>query len=241
MSEGLVTLSDGARVWTSRSGSGVPTVVLNGGPGMADYLAPVSDLLGDVCETLRFEARGCGRSAPHGPYRLRRFVADIDELRALTGVDRWLVIGHSWGVDLALAYALAHPRQLVGLVGIAGGRIMDDRAWSAVYHAGRHREAPAPSAAPPNPQVNRALNHDWRTFCRRAGLLAELAGLVVPALFVHGAGDIRPSWPTRQLAALLPNGQFVDVAEADHYPWQGNPNAVRAAVLPFVTRVGAET
>jgi proline iminopeptidase len=63
MSEGLVTLSDGARVWTSRSGSGVPTVLLNGGPGMADYLAPVSDLLGDVCETLRFEARGCGRSA----------------------------------------------------------------------------------------------------------------------------------------------------------------------------------
>jgi proline iminopeptidase len=239
MGEALLTMSDGARIWTHRSGRGVPTVLLNGGPGMADYLGPVAELLGDVCAALRFEARGCGRSAPHGPYRLRRFVADVDELRARTGVDRWLVIGHSWGVDLALAYALTHPRRLLGLVGIAGGRVMDDRAWSAVYHAGRHREAPAPAAAPPNVQVNRALNQDWRTFCRRAGLLAELARLDMPSLFVHGAQDIRPSWPTRQLAALMPDARFVEIAEADHYLWRGNPAALRAAIMPFVAGIGA--
>jgi proline iminopeptidase len=234
MQEAWETLTDGARLWTCRTGRGVPTVLLGGGPGLADYLGPLAELLGDVCASQRFEPRGCGRSDRHGPYRLRRFVADIDELRMRSGSDAQLVIGHSWGADLALAYALTYPQRVLGLIGISGGRLVDDRSWSRIYHARRDREAAVPTGSPPNPEVNRALNGEWRAYCRRDELLGELSRLQTPALFLYGSDDIRPAWPTRQLGWLLPRGRFVEIVAADHYPWRGNGRAVKAAVAAFV-------
>jgi proline iminopeptidase len=43
-------------------------------------------------------------------------VADIERLRALMGVERWLVFGGSWGSTLALAYAQTHPARVSGLI-----------------------------------------------------------------------------------------------------------------------------
>jgi proline iminopeptidase len=43
-------------------------------------------------------------------------VADIEHLRTLLGIERWLVFGGSWGSTLALDYAATHPRRCTGLV-----------------------------------------------------------------------------------------------------------------------------
>jgi proline iminopeptidase len=37
-------------------------------------------------------------------------------LRQLHGVERWTVLGISWGTTLGLAYAQAHPRRVDALV-----------------------------------------------------------------------------------------------------------------------------
>jgi pimeloyl-ACP methyl ester carboxylesterase len=37
-------------------------------------------------------------------------IADIEALRQLHGVERWTVLGMSWGTTLGLAYAQAHSR-----------------------------------------------------------------------------------------------------------------------------------
>jgi pimeloyl-ACP methyl ester carboxylesterase len=50
-------------------------------------------------------------------------------------VQQWIVAGHSAGVDMALAYALRYPDKTDGLIGISGGKVVDDREWSATYHA----------------------------------------------------------------------------------------------------------
>ncbi len=42
--------------------------------------------------------------------------ADIERLRELAGVERWLVFGGSWGSTLALAYAQTHTERVSGLV-----------------------------------------------------------------------------------------------------------------------------
>ena len=54
--------SGNARIWTSTSGAGVPVLMFNGGPGCDDYLASVATLIEEVCQVIRFEPRGCGRS-----------------------------------------------------------------------------------------------------------------------------------------------------------------------------------
>ncbi|MGH3102964.1 MAG: alpha/beta fold hydrolase, partial [Gaiellaceae bacterium] len=50
--------------------------------------------------------------------------ADIESLRTFLGVDRWLVLGGSWGSTLALAYAEAHPARASALIlfGVTTGR-----------------------------------------------------------------------------------------------------------------------
>ena len=239
--EQLVELSDGTRLWTHVSGKGAPAVFLNGGPGMADYLAPVSALFESSARVYRFEQRGCGRSDAGGPYTLKRSVADIEELRKYWRVDRWYIVGHSWGVDLGLAYALGHAESVLGLVGLAGGRIHDDRSWKRIYDERKHEEEQPTAAAGPNLQVNRALNADWKRYCKEPALLRSLATLEVPALFLYGENDIRPSWPTEQLCQLMPTARFPRIADADHHLWQGNSDALRRQVIEFLSEHGAGT
>ena len=57
-----------ARLWTCSTGAGTPFLMFNGGPGCDDYLAPVAAMIEDMCEVVRFEPRGCGRSDWDGRY-----------------------------------------------------------------------------------------------------------------------------------------------------------------------------
>jgi proline iminopeptidase len=68
---------------------------------------------------LLFDQRGCGRSTPHASLEANttwHLVADIERLRVLLGVERWLVFGGSWGSALALSYAETHPQAVSALV-----------------------------------------------------------------------------------------------------------------------------
>ena len=53
----------------------------------------------------------------------RHLIADIESLRTYLAIDRWLVLGASWGSVLALAYAQTHPRSVSELVlfSVVGG------------------------------------------------------------------------------------------------------------------------
>ncbi len=98
---------------------GKPAVFLHGGPGSgctADHRRLFDPARYCV---LLFDQRGCGRSAPHASLEANttwHLVADIERLRKLLGVDRWLVFGGSWGSALALAYAETHPQAVSSLV-----------------------------------------------------------------------------------------------------------------------------
>ena len=41
----------------------------------------------------------------------------------------------------------------------------------------------------------------------------------MPAVFINGGADIRPNWPTEQLASLLPMGRYVEIPVAPHVIW----------------------
>lgn len=118
--EAVVTLDDGAQLWTATSGAGAPVVLCHGGPGLWDYLGPLAALLGDGLELHRFDQRGCGRSTGHGPYSITQAVEDLEEVRAYFGHRRWSLIGHSWGAELVLRYAAAYPRATARVVYVSG-------------------------------------------------------------------------------------------------------------------------
>lgn len=65
-----------------------------------------------------------------GAHDLAQAVADLEMIMTATGVDSWIVLGHSFGSDLAVRYALDHPEHVRSVVGIAGHGLYEDRTWS---------------------------------------------------------------------------------------------------------------
>lgn len=214
---------DGARLWYAvYEARGDSTVLLcSGGPGCCDYLAPLALMLDDACRTVRFDARGCGRSTRTGPYTVEANIDDLEALRLHLGVPRWSLIGHSAGGDLALAYALEHPHSVDRLICVAGGRIHNDRDWRKVYEWNlRNASEVLPEMAYPyNPQVNERVSASWRRYCTAPDLLQRIAALPMPVHYVLAAEDIRPNWPLEQIAALAPCGVVHRIAGAAHNIW----------------------
>lgn len=125
-------VGDGHRIYYEQCGraDGLPVVFLHGGPGSS--CSPRHRQLFDPqrCRVILFDQRGCGRSLPRGALHGNasdKLIADIEQLRRHLDIERWLVVGGSWGAGLALAYAAAHPAACLGLVlrGVFLGRRSD--------------------------------------------------------------------------------------------------------------------
>lgn len=98
---------------------GIPVLFLHGGPGGG--LSPKQRRFFDPAQyrIVLFDQRGAGKSTPLGEYRHNTtllLIDDIERLRQMLGIERWLVFGGSWGSTLALAYGQAHPDCCLGFV-----------------------------------------------------------------------------------------------------------------------------
>lgn len=127
----------GCSLWTTRQGNGPALVCCHGGPGLWDYLEPVAEMIDDLVTAYRYDQRACGRSTGGPPYDVTTAVADLDALRDHWDLPQWIVLGHSWGATLALAYCLAHPSRVQALIYLSGTGI--DASWKEEYH--RNQEA----------------------------------------------------------------------------------------------------
>ena len=99
--------------------SGLPALFLHGGPGSGAQHGHRSLFDPKVHHAVLFDQRGAGRSHPYLSLEANttaHLVADIERIRTHFGIDRWLVVGGSWGSTLALAYAEAYPDRVLGLV-----------------------------------------------------------------------------------------------------------------------------
>lgn len=110
----------GGSIWykVSGSGDGTPVVLLHGGPGFSSYYLKAFEDLGDERIVVRYDQLGGGKSDAASDttrFTIAHFVAELDSLRSHLGVERWHVLGHSWGTILALEYYRAHPDHVASL------------------------------------------------------------------------------------------------------------------------------
>ena len=113
----------GGQTWYRVAGEdgGPPLVVLHGGPGGGhEYLLPLIDLVGGERTLVFYDQVGCGNSTAHLDWPDESFTLELflEELEALTehlGLERFHLLGHSWGGMLATEYALRHPERLESL------------------------------------------------------------------------------------------------------------------------------
>jgi len=118
---GMLDVGDGQRIRWEVSGNpdGRAAVALHGGPGSG--CPPWWRELFDPAayRIVLFDQRGAGGSLPDAAdpdtdlsvNTTHHLIGDIERLRAHLGIERWLVIGASWGTTLALAYAQRHPER----------------------------------------------------------------------------------------------------------------------------------
>lgn len=111
----MVRLGDVSVRVLERPGRDPAVVLLHGLPGTADDFDAVTARLPGV-HTIALDRPGFGFSSG-GYHPLAQQLATIDRLLARLGVHGPVVlVGHSYGGTLALAYAEAHPQRVRGLV-----------------------------------------------------------------------------------------------------------------------------
>lgn len=114
---GRLRVSGGHEIYFEECGSrdGRPVVVVHGGPGggsnptMRRYHDP------SRYRIILFDQRGCGRSTPHASLvdnTTPHLLDDMEVLRHHLDIDRWQVLGGSWGATLAVAYAEKFPERV---------------------------------------------------------------------------------------------------------------------------------
>jgi proline iminopeptidase len=121
--------ADGTELAYHVRGEGAPLVCIPGGPMRASaYLGDLGGLAG-YRQLIMLDLRGTGQSAipaDPGSYRSDRLVDDISALQNHLGLDRFDLLGHSAGANIAVQYALRHQRQVNKLVLITPGMRMVD-------------------------------------------------------------------------------------------------------------------
>jgi proline iminopeptidase len=106
--------------WSDAGDSaGLPIVLCHGGPGGASAAAHRRLCDGSLYRIVQFDQRGCGRSEPGGRLdgnSLQATLQDMEVLREMLGIERWVTAGGSWGSTVALSYAEAHPERCLGML-----------------------------------------------------------------------------------------------------------------------------
>lgn len=119
--QGRLSVPGGHDLYFEESGNarGKPVLIVHGGPGggsnptMRRYHDP------SRYRIILLDQRGCGRSTPHASITNNTtwdLVDDMERLRRHLGIERWQLLGGSWGSTLSLAYAEAHPDRVTELV-----------------------------------------------------------------------------------------------------------------------------
>ncbi len=124
--EGLLDVGDGNLVHWDVCGNpdGKAVLVVHGGPGSGSGSGNRRYFDPERYRVVLFDQRGCGRSTPHASdpaadmsvNTTEHLVADMERLRELLGIERWLLYGGSWGSTLILAYAEQYPEDVSEIV-----------------------------------------------------------------------------------------------------------------------------
>jgi proline iminopeptidase len=142
-------LINGTQLYCKSIGTGIPLVIIHGGPGLDhSYLLPQMGQLADTYELIFFDQRGAGKSTVRldtSAMTLDAMVEDIDKVRDAYNLRTMNLMGHSWGGLLAMFYAIKHGDRLNSLI-LVNSTPPTSELRSASFKIMSQKTSPADSA-----------------------------------------------------------------------------------------------
>ena len=225
------------------TGAGLPLVFLHGFPFSRGVWQKQVDALGASYRVIAPDLRGLGESEPQtGPTTMAQCAAEVRELLVRLATGPVVLIGHSMGGYVALAFARQFPEKLRGLV-LVSTRAGQDTAEAA---AGRRAmaakvkaegvqvvvEAMAPKMLATSNQDGQMLAQvlDFMAPSRSAGVIGALLGMAdrpdataflaqiaVPTLVITGADDtLVPPAESETIAQAIRGAELKVISHAGH-------------------------
>ena len=192
-------------------------------------------LVGPLAErhtVITWDLRGHGRSdSPDDPkeYSVELSLADMIGLLDRAGAAKAMLMGHSLGGYLSLAFHLAHRERVAGLVLVdTGPGYRKDEARAAWNHMVEKR-AQALTAKP-------GLMHAARgILAQRDGRVIEsLPEIRVPTLVIVGEDDKPFLSGSKYMAEKIPGAKLEVIPGAGHSPQESHPETVLRALAPYL-------
>jgi proline iminopeptidase len=253
---------DGFDLYYTVVGSDGPyALILSGGPGEeVRSMEAVADELSKRFRCVMLEQRGTGRSRL-GRYdpstiNLNAYIEDIEALRKHLEVDKLTLVGNSWGMMLALAYAGTYPGHIRAVVTIGSGPVTSDylavfsdnlrsRLCPSDVEAVEHWSTPSLRAADfERAEFERVRATAPAYFYDRKAALRYAAELrqgdfnphVVPAFVkAEPAFDLRPKLKAITAPVLLVQGRQDLAGEANIYEAH---LLIKNSTLKFINKCG---
>jgi pimeloyl-ACP methyl ester carboxylesterase len=245
-----------------------PLVLLHGGAAHAHWWDHIAPILAHNYRVIALDLRGHGDSAWTIPaaYEIDDYVADVAALVDTLELAPMTLLGHSLGGLITLAYAIAQPQLLRGLIVVdMRARLRTSRYMrllqampAPVYQdeqdlLRRFRLLPADTQASPQllhaiaqhsvrPMMDKKLQlKSDRAALTRAprDLEGQLSRLTCPTLFIRGQDSRYLS--ARALAELIqtcPDARGTEIPHAGHHVFLDNPTAFLQAVKIFLDERG---
>jgi proline iminopeptidase len=253
---------DGADLFYTIAGpSGDYVLVLSGGPGEdIRSMQAIADELGKKYRCIMWEQRGTGRSKlpryDASTINLNAYIEDIEALRKQLHVEKLIVVGNSWGMILALAYAGAYPDAVRAVVTLGSGPITYEYLGVFVDNQSARlgpceieirdfwRDPAREAANPERANFERLRAATIAYFYDRKKALQMAAELKpedynfrVPPAFLKAEGkyDIRPKLRTITAPVLLLQGRQDLAGEANVYEAH---SLIRHSTLTFIDKCG---
>jgi len=242
--EGFVE-ADGFRLRYMEAGQGKPLIHLHGAGGMR--LTRGHDLLSRQSRVIAFEMPGFGSSPENTRTKTMAELADTMAAAAgKLGIDKFNLMGTSFGGTLALWLSVQEPERVEGLVLEAPAAIRpigseppsgSPREMARRLYAHPERLDPLPAPDPAIQAKTRALVARLRGPDRDNELENRLKDLATPVLVLFGTLDrVIPPEMGRFYKQLLPNCHLVFVYDAGHAISTERPEAFAEVTLDFLNR-----
>jgi pimeloyl-ACP methyl ester carboxylesterase len=218
-------------IWSTSTGEGPLVVLTHGGADTADTWEHQVRALAADTRVVTWDLLGHGRSAAPDDQAAYTHERAIEHLDAMVGDEPAVLVGHSFGGQLSIAYALRHPAKVAGLGLLSTGPGFRDETKRTEWNARIDKAAANHAAA-----GDRGLALAMRGFIAQhdTSIMDGVPSIACPTLVLVGEKDRTFLAAADWFERTLPHATKVIVADAGHAAHRHQPGVVNRALLDLV-------